>query len=165
MYRIVHYYQPQTVVELGTSFGITTSYLALGNPSAKVFTLEGSEQISEIAYDNFNKLRLNNIELVKGDFATSLPGLLQRSGSIHLAFIDGNHQKDPTLHYFKLLSEKIIPSSILIFDDIHWSKEMEQAWKMIRDDPSVKMTIDLFFMGLVFFNTGFKAKQHFSIRF
>jgi predicted O-methyltransferase YrrM len=165
LYRIVHYYQPQTLVELGTSFGITTSYLALGNPAAKVFTLEGSEQISEIAYDNFNKLGLNNIELVKGDFATSLPALLQRSGSIHLAFIDGNHQKDPTLHYFKLLSEKIIPSSILIFDDIHWSKEMEQAWKMIRDDPSVKMTIDLFFMGLVFFNTGFKAKQHFSIRF
>jgi predicted O-methyltransferase YrrM len=165
LYRIVKYYKPKTILELGTSFGITTSYLAMGNPQSTVFTLEGSGNISAIAQDNFNQLALYNIELVKGDFDQTLPGLLQKNYIIDLAFVDGNHQKEATLRYFKLLSEKIIPSSILIFDDIHWSKEMEEAWTLIKEHPSVKLSIDLFFMGLVFFSYDFRAKQHFIIRY
>jgi predicted O-methyltransferase YrrM len=163
--RVVSYYKPRIIVELGTSFGITTAYLAKGNSLSTVYTLEGSPAIAAIAKNNFQKLHLENIQLVEGDFENTLPGLLVQIGPPDFVFIDGNHQRDATLRYHKLFSEKIIPSSILIFDDIHWSEEMEEAWRLIKEDPAVTLTIDLFFMGLVFYTQDIKAKQHFSIRY
>jgi len=165
LYRLAARFKPRNIIELGTCLGITTLYLQEGAPNAHIYTMEGCPQTAGVAKETFEQAGFKEIELITGNFDDNLPGVIRKLDQLDFVFVDGNHQKDPTLHYFKLLSEKIIPSSILIFDDIHWSKEMEQAWKMIRDDSSVKMTIDLFFMGLVFFNTGFKAKQHFSIRF
>jgi predicted O-methyltransferase YrrM len=90
---------------------------------------------------------------------------LDETGKVDLAFIDGNHRKQPTLDYFTKLLNHSTTSTILIFDDIHWSEEMEAAWSVIQQNPSVTLTIDLFFIGLVFLNPTFKVKQHFSIRF
>ena len=165
LYRMVNYYQAQTILELGTSFGITTSYLAAGNANAKVYTMEGSAAIAEIARKTFKRLELKNIELREGDFNNTLPALLAKLHTIDLVFIDGNHRKEPTLNYFEQLSTHAGSSSILVFDDIHWSPVMEDAWKTITQDASVTLSIDLFFMGIVFFNPDFKIKQHFTIRF
>jgi predicted O-methyltransferase YrrM len=84
---------------------------------------------------------------------------------VDLLFVDGNHRKEATLEYFNIFLEKATPQSIFIFDDIHWSKEMEEAWKLIQQHNSVTLTIDLFFLGMVFFSKDFKVKQHFPIRF
>ncbi len=165
LYRIAKYYQPKTILELGTSFGITSSYLAAGNPNARLFTIEGSSAIAGIARNTFQELALDNIELIEGDFDKSLPLLLTKVPSIDLAFIDGNHRKEPTLDYFRQLLQHSNASTILIFDDIHWSKEMEEAWAEIQRSPQVALTVDLFFIGLVFVNPDFKIKQDFKIRF
>ena len=162
---MVRYYEPKKILELGASFGITTAYMAKADPAAEVYTIEGAGRIAEIAEETFQKLNISNVKLIKGNFDNIVPGLIQDHPPFDLVFIDGNHQKESTLHYFKLFSEKIIPSSILIFDDIHWSKGMEEAWMQIKEDPSVTLTIDLFFMGLVFFNSNFKVKQDFIIRY
>jgi predicted O-methyltransferase YrrM len=165
LFRIVNYYQPKTILELGTSFGITTSYLAAANPNATVYTIEGSPAVAEIARKTFDRVGLKNIELTEGNFNNELPALLNKLISIDLAFIDGNHLKEPTLGYFATLLNSSTLNSILIFDDIHWSAEMEEAWAEIREHPSVTLTIDLFFIGIVFLNPDFNHKQHFSIRF
>ena len=165
LFRIVQYYLPQTIIELGTSLGITTAYFANGNTKANVYTLEGSAAIAGIAKENFERLSLNNIRLPEGDFEFTLPLLLKALPKIDLAFIDGNHQKIPTLKYFYALLNNSHHSTILIFDDIHWSREMEEAWAQIKDDRLVRCTIDLFFIGLVFIDPSFKVKQHFKIRF
>ena len=165
LFRMVNYYQPQTILELGTSFGITTAYLASGNAAAKVFTCEGADTIANIAQQNFNKLGLKNIDLIIGDFARTLPQVLTRLNTVDLAFIDGNHQKEPTLDYFRQLARCSTSSTVLIFDDIHWSKEMEAAWNEIKQAAGVTLTVDLFFIGIVFFNTNIKIPQHFTIRF
>jgi len=165
LYRIAKYYQPKTILELGTSFGITSSYLAAGNSNVKLFTIEGSSAIAGIAHKTFQKLGLNNIELTEGDFNNVLPSLLAKLNSIDFAFIDGNHRKEPTLDYFRQLLSHSNATTILIFDDIHWSKEMEEAWTEIQRSPRVTLTIDLFFIGIVFVNPDFKIKQDFVIRF
>jgi predicted O-methyltransferase YrrM len=108
---------------------------------------------------------LNNTILLQGDFAKTLPVLLESLQQIDLAFVDGNHRKVPTLQYFEQLLPKTTASSILIFDDIHWSAEMEEAWESIKAHPAVTLTIDLFFIGLVFVNPDFKVKQGFVVRF
>jgi predicted O-methyltransferase YrrM len=166
LFRIVNYYQPTTMLELGTSLGLSAAYLASGNPFARLITLEGAASIARLAKKNFKRLDLHNIELVTGNFDDILPAVTcQLSSLIDLAFIDGNHRKGPTLSYFNQIMNKAGPDSIFIFDDIHWSREMEEAWQAIKDDPRVMLTVDLFFLGLVFFRKDFKIKQHFTIRF
>ncbi|MEP6583975.1 MAG: class I SAM-dependent methyltransferase [Ginsengibacter sp.] len=165
LFRIAKYYKPKTIVELGTSFGITTSYLACANSSSRVFTIEGSKSIGNIAQANFKKLNLENINFIQGNFETAFPKILGNIEIIDLLFVDGNHRLGATLNYFQESIKKSGPASIFIFDDIHWSSEMEDAWEQIKTHSSVTLTIDLFFIGLVFFNPDFKVKQDFVIRF
>jgi predicted O-methyltransferase YrrM len=165
LYRMVQYYKPGTIVELGTSFGITTAYLASANAASKVFTCEGAAAIASIAKQNFEALQLNNVQITEGDFAKTLSPLLANLTEINFAFIDGNHRKEATLEYFAKLLNSSTLNSVLIFDDIHWSGEMEEAWEAIKRRPQVTLTIDLFFIGIVFINPHFKIPQHFSIRF
>jgi len=165
LYRMVQYYKPETILELGTSFGITTAYLASANEGSNVITCEGSGAIASIAIENFKALQLENVIMAPGDFAKTITPLLSDLTNINFAFIDGNHRKEPTLSYFEQLLNISTPSTILVFDDIHWSAEMEEAWDTIKQHPAVTLTIDLFFIGIVFINPDFKIPQHFSIRF
>jgi predicted O-methyltransferase YrrM len=165
LFRIVKKYQPQTVIELGTSLGLTTSYFSLAKPDARIITIEGSPEVAEIAEKNFKELGLKNISVIKGNFDDILPEVLKQVDRIGLAFIDGNHLFEPTRRYFEMLLDKCDNDSILVFDDIHWSAEMENAWEHIKNHSVVKATLDLFFIGLVFFRQEFKEKQHFRIRF
>jgi predicted O-methyltransferase YrrM len=165
LYRIANYYKPQSIIELGTSFGITTSYIACADKNAEVNTFEGSKEIAKIARQNFERAELKNINLIEGNFDKTFEDTLATIKKVDLAFIDGNHHRDATLDYFLSLLKKSSTESIFIFDDIHWSSEMEEAWRQIQEHDSVTLTIDLFFIGLVFFNPDFKVKQHFTIRF
>jgi predicted O-methyltransferase YrrM len=165
LYRIVRYYEPKTILDLGTSLGITTAYLALANPDAKLVTIEGAREIAEIAKRNFKILNLENTELIRGDFKYTLPMALKKMPVIDFAFIDGNHRRAATESYFRQVVEQVGNNSMLIFDDVHWSKEMEDAWGYIKQHPAVTCTIDLFFIGIVLFRKEFKEKQHFEIRF
>ncbi len=165
LFRMVNYFKPATILELGTSLGITTAYLASGKADAQVITMEGAKAVATIAQRNFKLLRLKNIQLITGNFDDTLPSLLAQLPAIDFAFIDGNHRLKPTLRYFNQLLPKVHEHSLLVFDDIHWSREMEQAWNLIKAHEKVRLTIDLFFIGIVFFRLENKAKQEFAVRF
>jgi predicted O-methyltransferase YrrM len=127
--------------------------------------MEGSKEIADFAKQDFQKLKLKNIELVEGNFDNTLSSVVHGLSTVDFAFIDGNHRKEPTIKYFQQLLAKTNNDSILVFDDIHWSSEMEAAWQTIRKNAAVTCSIDLFFIGIVFFRKEFKEKQHFVIRF
>jgi predicted O-methyltransferase YrrM len=165
LYRLAKHYHPKTIIELGTSLGITTAYFSKAVPDARIITIEGSEAIASIAGGNFKKLRCENIQLIEGNFDIILPTVIGEVAPVDLAFIDGNHRYEPTINYFHQLLKASHNDTILVFDDIHWSAEMEQAWNEIKSHPSVKGTIDIFYLGFVFFRNEFKAQQHFTIRF
>jgi predicted O-methyltransferase YrrM len=165
LFRIANHYQPKTMIELGTSAGSSSAYLASALPNSRLITIEGSPAIAAIAKKNFSTLGLSNIDLLTGNFDDILPKILEKYPVIDLAFIDGNHRKKPTLNYFNLLSQHISDFSVLIFDDIHWSSDMEEAWQEIKNDERVMLTVDLFFLGIVFFKSDLITKQHFIIRF
>ncbi|CAN5344977.1 class I SAM-dependent methyltransferase [soil metagenome] len=165
LFRITQYFKPHTIIELGTSLGITTCYLSKGNPAATIYTLEGSSNIAALANEIFNESGVKNIQLTEGNFDKTLPHVLNNFSAADMAFVDGNHRKVPTINYFRQLIKKTTENSFLIFDDIHWSREMEAAWEEIKNDPAVTLSIDLFFIGIVFFKKEFRVKQHFTIRF
>jgi predicted O-methyltransferase YrrM len=121
--------------------------------------------VASIARRNFKLLQLNNIKIVEGDFDANLSRIINDLSSVDFAFVDGNHRKEPTVRYFEQLLLKTTDSSILVFDDIHWSKEMEEAWAYITHHPLITLSIDLFFIGIVFFRHQQLEKQHFTIRF
>lgn len=165
LFRIVNFYQPQRILELGTSLGITTAYMAAAGPTAKLITIEGAPAVSAKALRNFERLNLRNVSLLTGNFNDVLQPALRELAVVDLAFVDGNHRKQPTLDYFELILTHSTPDTIIIFDDIHWSAGMEEAWDTICRHPAVTCTIDLFFIGLVFLKREFQGRQHFRVRF
>lgn len=164
LYRVARHYSPATILELGTSLGLSTAYLAAGAPQARLWTIDGAAAVAEKAGANLSSLGFT-ADIITGNFDTVLPGLLPQIPPVELAFIDGNHRCEPTLRYFDAILRHAAPASILIFDDIHWSAGMETAWNTIRNDPRVYLTIDLFFIGFVFCRDEFKVRQDFIIRF
>jgi len=150
-------------LELGTSLGVTTAYLASVNSNIKCVSLEGSTEIANIARDNIDYLGITNIKIIEGNIDETLDIALSEFETLDFVFFDANHKKEPTLKYFNKCLELINENSIFVFDDIYWSKEMEQAWKEIKKNKNVTSTIDLFEMGIVFFkkylpNSNYKMK-------
>lgn len=145
------YFQPETAMELGTSFGISTLYQYSGMKQAQWITFEGCRETSKIAKKVFQSCQANGIKVIVGDFNQTLSNQLEKVTDLDYVFFDGNHQKQPTIEYFELCLKKSHEGTLFVFDDIHWSKDMEQAWKYIQNHPSVTVTIDLFWLGLVFF--------------
>ncbi|NDP26776.1 MAG: class I SAM-dependent methyltransferase [Flavobacterium sp.] len=163
LFRIVNYFQPETVLEIGTSLGLATSALALGNPKASIVTLEGCQNTLAIARNQLQLLNVKNVELVLTEFGDYLDSENLKSQIYNLIYVDGNHSKTATLEYFELLLPTITNDSVWIFDDIHWSPEMEEAWEIIKNNPKVTVTIDTFQWGLLFFRRE-QPKEHFTIR-
>ena len=161
-YRLVQKFRSDTIVDLGTSLGITTLYLAQARPQATVITFEGCPQTVQIAKQNFDECHAHNVEIVVGNLDQTLPKRLESIEKIDLAFFDANHRFEPTVRYFENCLGKAHQNSVFIFDDIHWSDDMELAWQTIKDNPRVRVTIDLFFVGIVFFKET-QTKQHFTV--
>lgn len=164
LFRLARYFNSTNILELGTSVGLSTSYLALGNPKAKTITIEGCPNISALAANNFKKAGIDNIQLITGNFDQMLPDVLTSLPQVDFVFIDGNHRREPTIKYFEQCLEKAVNDTCIIFDDIHWSEEMEEAWNNIIQRDAVTLSIDIFFMGMVFFKKEL-TKQHFTVRF
>lgn len=163
LFRTVRHYKPENIIELGTSLGISTMYLSLANPDAKITTIEGCATTAEIAQKNFKDNHLENIELRCGEFRHMLNHVIKEMPRLDFAFIDGNHRKEPTLGYFNTCLEKSHNDTILVFDDIYWSKGMKQAWGQIKSHPRVTVSIDLFRFGIVFLRKEL-SKESFVIR-
>ncbi len=160
LFRLVASFKPEIVLELGTSLGINTLYLASYSADTKVYTFEGCPETASYAESIFNKLKKNNIELIKGNIDKNLPKVVDGLEKIDLIYFDANHSFAPTLSYFDITLGKAHEKSLFIFDDIHWSPEMEKAWKAIQIHPKVTLTIDIFDAGLVFFDRNYKSENY-----
>lgn len=171
LFRITKYFQPENILEIGTSLGLATSALSLGNTNAKITTLEGcpntlavaKNQISNCHTERSRSAKFQNIEFINTEFSSYLKTQQLITDNRQLIYFDGNHSKQATLDYFELLLPTITNETVWIFDDIHWSKDMEEAWETIKNHPKVTVTIDTFQWGIVFFRTE-QEKEHFIIR-
>lgn len=169
LFRVTAYFQPDTILEIGTSLGLATASLALGSQNAgskaQITTLEGCPETTKIAQEQLEKFGLTNVNSVVTEFSIYLEKEDASRNREHfsLIYFDGNHQKQATLGYFDLLLPTITNDSVWVFDDIHWSPAMEDAWETIKKHPKVTVTIDTFQWGFVFFRQE-QPKEHFIIR-
>lgn len=164
LFRLVNKFQPTTILELGTSLGISGLYLSCGRRNARFISIESNEEVASIARQSIEKFHLKNASIIVGSFENELSNAIEQLQQLDFVFFDGNHQREPTLAYFEKCLKHSNKDSVFVFDDIHWSAQMEQAWEIIKNHPQVTVTVDLFFLGLVFFRNN-QAKEHFIIRF
>jgi predicted O-methyltransferase YrrM len=143
--------ESRQILEIGTNLGISGSYIleALKDLEGNLTTMEGLPQLCEIAENQFSKISPNSrFRIIQGLYDDTFPGLLEEGKGFDLIFVDGNHKKEPTLHYFRALKSLMDQTAIFVFDDIYWSEEMTEAWQIIQNDPDVNFSIDLFMMGI-----------------
>jgi len=160
--RLVHYFKSETILEIGTSLGIATSSMHLANPDASITSLEGCESTAAVAKEKFQQFKFDNITVNTGNFNKTLPKVLEEN-TFDFIYFDGNHQKQPTIDYFELCLKYAQKDTVFVFDDIYWSKGMQQACNYIRNHKQVTVTIDTYYWGIVFFRKE-QPKQHFTIR-
>ena len=162
LYRVVNYFQPKSILEIGTSLGLATSALSL-NDFSEVTTLEGCPNTMNQCQLQLQKFNFKNINFINTEFESYLKTLNLKPQTLNLIYFDGNHSKEATLNYFELLLPTISNETVWIFDDIHWSKDMEEAWEIIKKHPKVTVTIDTFQWGFVFFRKE-QEKENFIVR-
>jgi predicted O-methyltransferase YrrM len=163
LFLLANWAAPRTMLELGTSLGVGTMYLACGMRSAQFISLEGSPDFAELARSNLSMLDLKNAEVVAGEFGDTLQGALERLQRLDFVFFDGNHRPEPTLGYFEACLPYAHEKTVFVFDDAHWSPGMTQAWERIKQHARVTLTADFFDLSLAFINPEFREKQHFNI--
>ncbi|WP_142531583.1 O-methyltransferase [Saccharicrinis carchari] len=149
LFRMVAYFKPKTIIELGTSLGLGTLYLAMGNPSTRVHTIEGCPEIAKIAERNFKAEGIGNVTQHVGSFKNELPKLIHVLPALDMVYFDGHHDYMATLMYFNMCLPKASESALFIFDDIYWSAGMTKAWNQIIGHPSVAASFDFFDFGIV----------------
>lgn len=165
LYRIGQSLEPKVIVELGTSLGINTLYLSSSWPHATVYTFEGCPETAAQARRLFTKWPCQNIRLIEGNIDETLPDLLSGiEDKIGLAYLDANHRYQPTLDYYQQLRAHSTEESVLVLDDIYWSKGMKQAWKELCRRPEVSLSLDLYDMGILFFRNK-PVKEHHYLRY
>jgi predicted O-methyltransferase YrrM len=164
IYRIIAHLKPKSLIELGTCLGVTSLYLHKANPAAQLTTIEGCQEIADVAAKNFAISEAKNIDLKVGNFDDVLPEVLEKGQQIDFVFIDGNHTEEATLRYFDWILPKAYDKTVIVFDDIYWSEGMKSAWKKIKQHPKVSVTVDLFWIGLVFFKKD-QVKEDFKVKF
>lgn len=163
LFRVVRYYQPKQILELGTCLGVSTAYLSKGNNDAQILSVEAHEPYIKIAKELFNNLNISNVKVICNTFENVLTE--DSLETFDLIFFDGNHTYEATTLYFNQCLKHKNNNTIFIFDDIYWSKPMSNAWKYIVQNNATILTIDLFRFGIVFFNENIFNKQHYIIRF
>jgi predicted O-methyltransferase YrrM len=150
------------IIEFGTSFGISTMYMAASVPEDIIYTMEGSPAIAEIAKANFASEGFRNTKVMIGSFDELMPEIIKKGVKPGMIFIDGNHRKKPVLEYFNKMVEISDSETVIIIDDIYNSREMAEAWSEIKLNQKVSVSIDVFRMGIVFFKKGI-IRQDFII--
>lgn len=160
-FRLIRTLRPANCLELGTNLGISGCYilsaLAL-NKSGHLITLEGNHQFATIASENMSGLNLKNFEVITGLFYDTLPEVLGKNRLFDYVFIDGHHDKDATIKYFRMIRPALEDGTIVIFDDINWSGGMQEAWAVICDEPGVVAAFDFYKVGIIVYSSEWQKK-------
>ncbi len=159
LYRIVDHLKPSSALEMGTSLGISTSYIYSALSDADLVSIEADKELYKIAKAHLPK----EIRLINKTFSEAFLELFEENFQPDLVFIDGDHKGENLKTYINQILENRSKDCVFIIDDIYWSRDMAKAWNSLTEDPGFGISIDLFHFGLLFTRQK-QAKQHFVLR-
>ncbi len=156
-------YRPQTLLELGSSLGLSALYLSGGALQARFRGIEGHPYLCRKAEEHLKQFNTPDARVLCGAFRQKLPEVLKELGQVDLVYFDGDHRHEATLELFRTVLPHRSENAVFVFDDIHWSKGMSRAWEEIRHQPEVKLSIDIWRAGFLFFGRHLKTKQSINL--
>ena len=160
MQKIIDSFKVESILELGTSVGIGTMFLARTNAKAEITTVEGCPETCKFAKSEFAKRKIANVNFINDDFDHLFASNALKDKYFDLTFIDGNHTSEATIRYFdNIIKRYSNKKSIIIVDDINWSRDMYDAWKEISSLMPDSLRINLFRMGIIFSGYGFPKEE------
>jgi len=146
LFKLIRKFKPSICIELGSCVGISAAYqysaLKL-NKKGYLITLEGYEALAKITENNIKKLNINNTKVVCGLFQDKLGKVLKENHPVDYALIDGHHQETATIFYFEQFLPYLAEESVMVFDDICWSDGMKRAYKYIKKNKMVKISLEI----------------------
>ena len=149
LHRITLWFRPEMIIELGTGMGISTMYLASAAPETTLHSIERDMERAKEAAHLILRCCPGPVSIHWGEMGEKLEDILPLVPGRFLAFVDGNHHCEPTLSYVGSLLEKCDEEALIVMDDIYWSRGMHRAWKQIISWPDVRISVDLFHMGIL----------------
>jgi predicted O-methyltransferase YrrM len=163
LYQLNKHYLFENVLEFGTSLGVGTLHLALGNQNSNIITVDACKNTSDFAQENLNNLAIQNVNFLRNTFYDFLLAIKGETIKFDLIYIDGHHDGEALQYYWKELAKHIHEETLIILDDIRWSESMLVAWNKIIENENYHLTMDLFRMGIISKRPK-QAKEHFVIK-
>jgi predicted O-methyltransferase YrrM len=164
LYLCAESFRSKTILELGSCAGISGCYLASSRYCTKFITVEASASLAPLAKSNIARIS-NRAEVVNALFDDALDQILPALGDgVDLAYIDGHHEYEATLHYFRRLNSHLNKGALVIFDDIHWSEGMWQAWQSLKEQEGAGCTIDVGRFGIFLWARDPSRAVHYDLR-
>lgn len=161
LFQLCRHFRPTHILEFGTSLGVGTTYMKLGNPAAQLTTVEACPNTRAIALRTFSQLGLEGIESLEMTFDTFLENA--KTTSYDLVYIDGHHDGKALLHYLAELQPLTHEETVFILDDIRWSTSMKDAWDALVADSYYHVSMDFFRCGILV-RRPIQQKEHFALR-
>jgi len=162
LFRLIQALQPNSILELGSSIGFSSVLLHKAAPNAKIHTIEGQLEVSAFAKTFIQQHTSKNVQLHAGVFEHILPKVCVEHGPFDFVYLDGDHRSQALIHNIKTLLPHLSSNACILIDDIHWSSDMEKAWRNLYSNSRFMLSIDLFRMGLLFCGHR-RVKEHFTL--
>ncbi len=163
LFNLVRMIKPKTMLEFGTSLGISALYQSGAAPLARFVTMEGCPNTASVATNNLRNLGMKKIEVLQGPFNESLPKALNSLQKVDFVFLDGDHKEGATLSYFEQCLPFLHNDSVFVIADIYWSASMSKVWQTLKSYPEVTLSVDLFHFGILFFRSESRVRQDFTL--
>jgi predicted O-methyltransferase YrrM len=154
--RLVRELHPKSCIELGGAIGISAAYQGAGlelNGAGRLLSIEGAPELAGHARQTLAGLGLERVEVVEGRFEDVLEPLLPDAAPVDLAYLDAGKGRDQNVALFEQLLPHLSPRAVVVMDDIHWSRDMNLAWRDLSSHPSVALSVDLRRLGACLIGT------------
>lgn len=140
LYILVRAMRPNSIVEFGTSYGISTLYLAAAvadNGMGSVVSTELNSAKVAAARANLVEARLSDhVAILPGDAMTTLNDV---RGPIDLVLVDG--WKDLCLPILRSLESRLSAGALIVADDINLPS-MSSYLEYVRDPANGYITVE-----------------------
>jgi predicted O-methyltransferase YrrM len=156
----------RTILETGACVGISGAYLASTTARPRFVTVEGSRALAEIARQTLARVS-ETATVIAQPFASGIDEalmLLRGEGRrVDLAYIDGHHDEQATLHYVRQILPHLGAMAVVVLDDIHLYAEMWRAWETIVGSYGFAAAVNVGRFGLLAGNGSAASTVHFDL--
>jgi len=147
-FRLTNFFRPDNILEIGTSWGISTLYLRLAGRQSEITVVEPLPEIHDFCREPFlPRLERRPISFGKNMLRFSWTIFRQTPETMYIVV---NRLPKP---YYRALPDLLAPvldmHALLIIDGIRSNSEVKSWWEKLVKDERVRVTVDMKNVGLV----------------